>query len=215
MTQNEIYAVLRRSPLFEGMTDGEINRELQIYDVLPRSYVKGETVLSLGKPVLRFGIILSGSVQVMRDDINGQHMIMATVQAGQTFAESLCFRQETEAPVYALALGACDIYWLDASRFRRGPEARFLSILTEKTLSMNDRIQVLSKLTIRDKLNALFSLYAQSRGSEFVLPFDRESLAAYLGTNRSALSREMSRMKREGLIEYSGSRIRLLETINE
>ena len=76
---------------------------------------------------------------------------------------------------------------------------------------MNDRIQVLSKQLLRDKLTTYFSQCAvRARSRSFSIPFDRESLAAYLGVNRSALSRELSRMQREGLIRYEKNRFTLL-----
>mgnify|MGYP002736651878 FL=1 len=75
-------------------------------------------------------------------------------------------------------------------------------MLTLKTLSMNDRIQILSKPTIRQKLMTLFSQYAAREGHMFNLPFDRSDMAVYLGVNRSALSRELSLMKKEGIIDF-------------
>ncbi|MBR5380381.1 MAG: Crp/Fnr family transcriptional regulator [Clostridia bacterium] len=199
--------VLRQSPLFRGMTDEEISFELRLYQAHRRAYAKGDSLLRVGDPVKRFAIVLSGGVQVMSDDIDGHHMIMATVQPGQTFAESLCFRMADESPVYAEAIMNTEVYWLSADALREGPAARFLSMLTAKTLSMNERIRVLSKLTLRDKLMTLFMLYMRQQGPVFDLPFDRESLAAYLGVNRSALSREMSRMREEGLIDYRKNHI--------
>ncbi len=203
--------VLRLSPLFEGMTDQQISRELGVYAAFKRTYLKGDLLLRAGEPVTRFAIVLSGSVQVMSDDINGHHMIMATVAPGQTFAESLCFRHAEEAPVYAQALSTSEVYWLSADHLRDDPAARFLHMLTQKTLSMNERVQVLSQLTLRDKLSALLATYARQYGGEFDLPFDRESLASYLGANRSALSREMGNMKREGIIDFKKNHIRLLK----
>ena len=111
--------------------------------------------------------------------------------------------------MYAEAITNTEVYWLSADALREGPAARFLSMLTAKTLSMNERIRVLSKLTLRDKLMTLFTLYSHSQGSAIDLPFDRESLAAYLGVNRSALSREMSRMRAEGLIEYRKNHVEI------
>ncbi len=203
--------ILRLNPLFADMSDGEMDRELRFYDARAQEYVKGETLLEIGAPVERFAVILSGSVQVMSDDINGHHMIMITVQPGQSFAESLCFQQERESPVYAVALSNTQVLWLSADGLRQGHEARFISMLTKKTLSMNDRVQALSKLTLRDKLTTLFSQYAQQYGLSFLLPFDRESLAAYLGANRSALSRVLSQMQREGQIQIEKNRVTIVK----
>lgn len=204
MTRDAENRILRLTPLFEGMTDAEISEALRLYRAERVSYIKGETLISIGSPVDRFALVLSGSVQVMSDDLMGQHMIMITVEPGTSFAESLCFRKCRESPVYACAFTNCEIMWLhtDALEHSTGLCLRFIRLLTGKTLSMNNRVQVLSKLTIREKLLTLLSQYASKDGSRFTIPFDRDSLAAYLGTNRSALSRELSRMREDGLIEY-------------
>ncbi|MBQ6721773.1 MAG: winged helix-turn-helix domain-containing protein [Clostridia bacterium] len=84
-------------------------------------------------------------------------------------------------------------------------------MLAMKALSMNDRIQVLSRLTLRSKLTAYFTELAAAQGSNVIrLPMNREDTAAYIGTNRSALSRELSRMREEGLIDYRKNELRIL-----
>jgi len=211
MRKSGDFEALSRCTLFAGMYADEVSKALEFYSAKRASYLKGETLLSIGSAVERFAVVVSGSVQVMTDDIDGHHMIMATVEAGQTFGESLCLNHANEAPVYACAFTDCTVYWLKADMFDGSPALRFLKLITSKTLSMNERIQVLSKLTLRDKLTTLFNQLSQRDGNSFELPFDRESLAAYLGCNRSALSREMSNMKAEGLIDYHRSRITLLK----
>ena len=79
---------------------------------------------------------------------------------------------------------------------------RFIMMLSQKTLSMNDRIQVLSKPTLREKLMTLLTQYSTREGKNFNLPFDRNTMAAYLGVNRSALSRELGKMREEGRIDF-------------
>jgi CRP-like cAMP-binding protein len=80
---------------------------------------------------------------------------------------------------------------------------RFTAMLAARTLTMNDRIQILSNITIRGKLVTLFSqLAARAGAQEFAVPFDRGDMAAYLGVNRSALSRELSKMRDEGIIDF-------------
>ena len=83
-------AVLRLCPLFSDLTDEEIADTLLFYDAVSKKHPKGEFVLKAGEPVYRFGLLVSGSVHIMMDDLDGHHMIMATVLPGQTFAESLC-----------------------------------------------------------------------------------------------------------------------------
>ncbi|MBR3928668.1 MAG: Crp/Fnr family transcriptional regulator [Clostridia bacterium] len=202
-------AILRLCPLFSDLTDEEIAATLLFYDAVSKKHAKGEFVLKAGEPVFRFGLLLSGSVHIMMDDLDGHHMIMATVLPGQTFAESLCYQGAKESPVYAQTDENSEILWLSAGGLKGEMGGghcmhcrRFILMLSQKTLSMNDRIQVLSKPTLREKLMTLLTQYSTREGKNFNLPFDRNTMAAYLGVNRSALSRELSKMREEGRIDF-------------
>lgn len=212
-----MYNAMRLCPLFAGLSDEEIEAALAFFDAKRAVYKKGDMVIKPASEVTRFGLVLSGVVQIMMDDIGGNHMIMATVARGQTFAESLCYRQETVSPVYAVAAENTSLIWLRAAAVRNAGQAgacvycqRFIQMLTEKTLAMNNRIQILSKASLRDKMLTLLSQYVSSHGRTFLLPFDRNVMAAYLGTNRSALSRELSRMRAEGIIDFHKNRFTVL-----
>ena len=163
-----------------------------------------------------FGLVLEGTIQVYMDDIDGNHMIMATVTAGSTFGESLCFLRR-ESPVYIRSVTDSKVLWLSTDRIKNpggSPDSRdislstrFTAMLANRALNMNDRIQILSKLSIRDKLVTFFSQYSSQCASDsFTVPFDREDMAAYLGVNRSALSRELGRMRDEGIIDFQKNR---------
>ena len=214
MTQKEKYDIIRRCPLFENYDDGGIEAALGFYNAKEESFIKGDTILREGEAVTRFALVLSGCVQVMSGDMEGNRVIMNTVLPGQTFGESLCYRGVTRSPVQAEAFANTTLIWLRADVFNGGHCDKcnaFITMLTMKTLAMNDRIQVLSKLTLRKKLITLFSQYASREGVEFTLPFDRDTLAEYLGTNRSALSRELSKMQAEGIIEIKKNHVKLLK----
>lgn len=205
---------LRHSILFRDMRPEELAYALDFFRANRRTYEKGEIVNPLGEPLPFFGLVLSGCVQVQTDDIDGNPMIMATVTPGETFGESLHYLRRvssvyivTMADTVILTMQAQEMYPSAVQSGRNERDAalvhRFLLLLTNRTLEMNNRIQVLSKISMREKLIALFTMYANQQGSRTIrLPFDRNGLAVYLGVNRSALSRELSRMQREGLIRF-------------
>lgn len=210
--------LLGETTLFRDMGGGVLSSALMAMKADGSAYIKGEFLCRLGQPVERFGLVLTGKIQVCMDDIDGNRMIMANVTAGGTFGESLCFLHTTESPVYIVATEDAEILWLRPDdMFTAGDDklsaelrSRFTAMIAERALSMNTRIQILSKLTIRDKLIALFSSY--SAGAEsFDVPFSREDMAAYIGADRSAMSRELSKMKAEGIIEYHKENFRILK----
>lgn len=211
--------ILCSVPLFRGFDDGELDRALSFCSAVLRRYEKGTLLHRSGEPMRHFGLVLSGSVQVCTDDLDGNRMIMADVTEGVSFGESLCYLRADDPPVYIFAAEDCTILLLSCDAFFRplsdpfsvGLLRRFTSMLAARTLSMNSRIQILSKRTIREKLMTYFSELAASGATRsFTVPLSREDMAAYLGTNRSALSRELSRMQRDGLIRFRGNRFEIL-----
>ena len=211
--------ILLGSPLFKGLDKDGLDRQLKIMKAEKTCRKRGEMLQSPGVPFRRFGIVLSGAVQVCTDDIEGTRMIMAEVAPGSSFGESHCFLQTMESPVYIFASEDSELLWLstdglfsDAGTFYPDILRRFTAALAMKTLSMNNRIQVLSKLSLRGKLTAYFTELAAAQGSSVIrLPMNREDTAAYIGTNRSSLSRALAEMKEDGLIDYWKNEIRILK----
>ncbi len=206
---------LEKCPLFAGLDREKSDLALNIFGAIERSYKKGETLFCAGEELKYFGLVLEGTVQIFTDDINGDRVMMANVSSGNTFGESLCFLGTKESPVLAFAAEECRVLWLSCNRLQSPENAwlynRFSAMLAQRALDMNDRIQVLSKLSLRDKLLTLFSQYAHKNDARtFSLPFSRESLATYIGVNRSALSRELGKMQREGIIEFYKNTIKIL-----
>ena len=213
-------STLLTSPLFSGMSELEIERALKIFDAVEKQYAKNEIIAQTGTKLIRFGIVLEGTVQVNFIDIDGNLVLMASVTAGDAFAESLCWLKVQEIPVTITAFSDARVLWLDPTVLSASCDDalvcelrnRFVSILASKTLTMNDRVQVLSKPTLRQKIITFLSQYSNRFSSKtFSVPFDRESLALYLGVNRSALSRELSAMKNEGIIDFYKNTFKILK----
>lgn len=218
LTEQDL-SVLRIHPLFKGLTPEQSDRQLQVMKAEKAHSERGEMLQATGEPIRRFGIVLSGAVQVCVDDIEGNRMIMAEVAPGNSFAESLCFLRTKESPVYIFASEESELLWLSTAVLFSDPKDTFLSelqrrftaALASKALTMNNRIQVLSRLSLRGKLTAYFTELAAAQGSDEIrLPMNREDTAAYIGANRSALSRELAKMREEGLIDYKKNQIRIL-----
>ena len=210
---------LQTNPLFSGLNRADLCRQLKVMKAEKALCERGEMLQSAGAPIRRFGIVLSGAVQVCVDDIEGNRMIMAEVAPGVSFAESLCFLNTRESPVYIFASEESEVLWLSTDALFTDPadpfltelHRRFTAALAAKALTMNNRIQVLSRISLRGKLTAYFTELAAAQGSDIIrLPMNREDTAAYIGVNRSALSRELARMKDDGLIEYRKNEVRIL-----
>lgn len=211
--------LLKSSALFRGMDNDDIEKALKVFDAKSAVYNKGDLLHQPYTPMDRFGLVVSGIVQACADDIDGNRTIMSEVVPGVSFGESLCFLEINDSPVYIYALENCEILWLSAvnlfndcpDEFTLRIQKRFTATLAMRTLSMNNRIQVLSKIKIRDKLIEYFNQQSHAHGSlTFQLPINRDDLATYIGSDRSALSRELSKMKGDGIIDYYKNTIQLL-----
>lgn len=213
--------LLKKTPLFEGLTDSQLSDALAFFDARESLYEKGDTVKAIHQPFTRFALVMQGRVHVYMDDLSGEQMMMAHVEKGGQFGESLCYL-EKEEPVYAVAASPCRILWLSPEKIRRLQPGtplegllirRFIASLASRALQMNDRIQILSKKTLEDKLKAFLSIYQNRRGMAFTIPFNKTQLATYLGSNRSALSRVMGQMQKNGLFTCQGRHITLHKPI--
>ncbi|MBR2783356.1 MAG: Crp/Fnr family transcriptional regulator [Firmicutes bacterium] len=205
------YDLLRRSPLFQNMSDPGIDRALKLFQAQEARFRRGQYLCHAGEPMSRFGFVLKGAVHVFIDDVNGERFLMNSVGAGDSFGESLHFMEVRDSPIYIMAVEDTRLLWLNARQLKEASRTtetletalRFVALLAQRALTMNDRIQILTQTSIRSKLNLYFAQCANRCNSRtFTIGFNRNQLADHLAVNRSALSRELSRMKQEGLIDY-------------
>ncbi len=213
--------VFQKCILFKGLGEADFQYALDFFHAKERTFARGEA-LRLDDGIMRqFGLVLSGNIQVSMDDFDGNHMIMASVTPGITFGESLCYlgrrtfvsvRSVTSSRVLMMDTDSLKDPDRIMSPLDHDLVRRFTTMLAQRALAMNDRIQILSKPTIRRKVITLLSQYAGRSGSSVItLPFSREAMATYLGVNQSALSRELGAMQEEGMIEFKNNVFRILD----
>lgn len=209
------------SPLLEGLTRAELEEARERLTIGVRSYARGEIILHAGSRLSAFGYVLSGSVSVERLDPWGNRTILALFDAGQFFAEIYTLATSEPLPVDAVA-GTDSRIALIRPDFLSGVPSteswaaklttNLLYLSARKNLRLARRSFETAPRTIRGRLMAFLADESSSRGSlAFDLPFDRQQLADYLCVERTALSRELGRMKREGLIDFQKNHFRILE----
>ena len=204
--------------LFRDLAPEALSSALRFFDAQERAYPRGSVLKSAEARLSAFGLVLSGLVRVSMTDIDGREMLLSLVGAGQTFGEALCYLSE-DAPILIEAASDICILWLRCEGLRRAPQndeeallqQRFSAMLAKRTLKMNDRIQILSRPGIREKLMAFFTECARDAGSNvFDVPFNRAGMAAYLGVDQSALSRVLSQMQAQGILRRRKNHFELL-----
>ena len=221
--ESSYFSILKSSLLFSDFSFAEISALRQILQAGERHYEKNAHLISAGDPISAFGLLLSGAVQITMDDIDGNHILMANVAPGATFAEAMSCTGVTESPIDAIAAQECTVLWLQGApllepSFLADPlcarfSSSFIRVMADRSLRFNDRIQVLSKKTIREKLITFFSQQAvYQKSHDIVLAMDRSGLADYLGVERSALSRELSNMQKAGMLRFHKNHFTIFHT---
>lgn len=208
--------ILKKCILFRGIEEDEILSMLSCLDARVVDARMGEYIFSEGEAAKYVGIVLTGEAQIVRNDFFGNRTIVAAIMPGELFGESFACAEVEELPVSVAASENSEIMLIDCKRIITtcSSSCRFhnmiihnlLQVLANKNLAFNKKIEITSKRTTRDKLMTYLLSQAKIHGSSsFEIPFDRQELADYLGVERSAMSKEISKMKDDGLIECERS----------
>lgn len=218
----QYYDILLRCPLFEGITRQELGEMLRCLDGRILDIPRGNPVFLEGEPARFVGVVLSGTIQILRDDYYGRRSVLTLVSPGGLFGEAFACAELKALPVSAVAQTAATVLLLDRNRILAGCSGgcafhsrlvrNLMQGIARKNLSLTRKIRCMSPKTTREKLLVfLLDQAKQQSSSEFVIPYDRQSLADYLGVERSAMSAELGKLRREGLLESTGPRFRLLK----
>ena len=217
----EYFDILSQCPLFAGISRQELGRMLSCLGGKITGIAKGNPVFLEGDPAEFVGVVLSGQVQIVRTDYYGNRSVLTVVSPGGLFAEAFACAGVEALPVSAMALQTSTVLLLDCKRVLTGCSnactfhsrlvRNLLKGIAQKNLMLTSKIRCMSQKTTREKLLEFLLEQAKQHGSaEFVIPYDRQALADYLGVERSAMSAEISKLKKAGRIDCSGSRFRVL-----
>lgn len=207
-------AVLQSCPLFASISAREMIEMLSCLDAHVKRFEKNETVLRAGDAVDSIGVVLEGIVEVSREDAAGRRMILTMLDAGSLFAESFVCAGVPVSPVSVRAASDCAVLLLAFDRVMNSCShscshhrllvRNMLLVTAKKNLLLNRKIEFLMMKGMREKIAAFLLEHVKKGASSatFRIPMSRNELAEFLNVDRSALSRELSRLRGEGLIDY-------------
>lgn len=212
---------LEKCALFSGVDAAQLPALIQCLGARERAYAKDEYICRAGDAAVYVGVLLSGSAHVIKEDFWGNRTILTHIAPGELFAEAFSCGGAVTLPVSVVATQSASVLLVDFKKvvnscdtdcgFHTRLVLNMLRILAGKNAQLTQKMELLSMRTTREKLLAFLSAQAvQQGGGTITLPFNRQELADFLYVERSALSRELSGMKKEGLIDYSKNRFRLL-----
>ena len=198
-------------PLFRGVPAEELPALLARASARTCAFQKGELLLRRGDVTRRLGLVLEGTVHIIREDFWGSRSIVGLAGPGEVFAESYALAGEPlEVSVLAAAPGAALFLEADGLTDAR-LTANLLHLLARKNLMLTRKMRHMARRTTRDKLLSYLSAQALAAGSsEFDIPMDRQQLADYLAVDRSAMSAALGKLRDEGVLTFRKNHFRLL-----
>lgn len=215
-------SVLKKSIIFNGLSDEEIRATL--IDLTPKkiSCEKGNFIIRNGDIIKSFGIMISGKAIVIKEDFWGNRSVISELLSGDIFAETFACLKNSTAEISVEALEKTEVMFFNVEKILEGNIKRedcqrkiirnMLVNLAKKNLNFTRKIEHIKKKTIRDKLLSYLSGESMKNNSlTFEIPFNRQQLADYLSVDRSALSTEIGKLQKDGIVKCKKNKFTLLQ----
>ena len=198
------------NPLFQNILPEDIPVMLKRLHAYTKSYPKEEYIRHAGDPADFIGIVESGSIHVLQDDYYGNRNITASISEGSLFGEAFVCAGIPHLPVDIVAAEDCNIMFLNGKKLLNTCDN-----VAQNNMYLNQKIKYTSRKTTREKLMAYLTDQAKMKGSnDFTISFNRQELADYLGVERSAMSAELGKLTKLGILQTQRSHFTLLKPLD-
>lgn len=212
--------VMQDSKLFRGMSGDDISAMLECLSAVRRKFDRGEYIYRTGDTVSKAAMVLEGAVHIGREDYWGNKSLIAEAVPGELIGEVFNFLDDDPITVDAVAVKDTEVVFLDLRRvfavcsnmcpYHAKLMENFVQVLVMKNRELSAKMEHLSQRSTREKLISYLSEQSlRHRGPEFDIPFNRQQLADFLSVDRSAMSKELGRLRDEGTIEFDRNHFRL------
>mgnify|MGYP001238894638 FL=1 len=213
---------LEKCLLFRGIPSEQLSTMLECIKPKIESYKKNQYITFMEDKFTGVGIVLEGEVILAKENAAGNRVIIDVVKPGEIFGEMIAFAQKKVWPVTALAQSSCTIMFMPPDKIigecpkmcesHRQLIMNMLSVVSEKAINLNRKVEYLAMKSLRAKLSRfLLEQYKKTGKPMFVMPLNRNELSDFLNVSRPSLSREMCRMRDEGIIDFYRSSIQILD----
>ena len=208
--------------LFSGISRDELPHTLRCLNAKIKSYKKGEYVAIADTAFDGIGLVLFGEVAIVKETVSGNRNILAMFKSREMFGEVIAFSEVKLWPATVIAQSDSHILYLQAQNIlgfcdklctsHQHLIANMLKIISKKTLVLNKKIEYLSLKSMRGKLSKyLLEQYKKSGNLTFSMTFNREELADFLNVSRPSMSRELGKMRDEGILEFYKVSLKILD----
>ena len=211
---------VKDSILIKGIKTQELSSMLGCLRGVIKKYDKGETVISEGQKLNKFGLLIEGKLQIVQYDYLGNKSVISVIEPKQIFGEAFAYVNKNSS-LDVETTEKSKVLFLDSDKlstpcehcctFHKQLVKNLLFIISNKNVNLTQKIECMSKRTTKEKLLTFLSLESiKNNSKEFTILLDRQALADYLGVERSAMSAELSKLRKDGIIECEKNWFKLL-----
>lgn len=222
-SMEKIIDLIYETPIFKGVDKDQIYHVIKCLKGVIKEYDKEEYIYRTGENIKKFGLVISGMVDIVVPLPSGDSYLIKRNYSKDIFGEAFAASKMNMGTMEIISKNKSEILFLEIPKaitekaccrnpFKYVVMENLMILIAENNIFLNNKNQLISQKKLRDKILMYFySLKNSLVNDEIFIPFNREELANYLVADRSALSRELSRMKKEGIIEINGSKIHIIE----
>ncbi len=218
------FDILRGVAIFENIDEKQLDNLLECLGSKVQEYPKNDVIFMAGSSISSVGIVLSGTAQIVKEDVMGNRTLVSELVEGDIFGEAFACANVSRIPVTVLTTTGCEVLFIQFSRivttctsacgFHTTLIKNMLQLIARKNILLNNRMDILSQRTTREKLAAYFSMQMKKSGkNKFKIPFSRDELADFLCVNRSALSRELCNMRDENILSFNKNEFEIHQSV--
>ena len=210
--------------IVQDITNGEVEAMIHCFRMRRARFEAGRTICVYGECQGEVGVLLRGRADLIRFDQEGNRTILEQLESGGVFGEELTFVPALGDCVEVVSGGDCEVLFMEYAHIMKRCEKacahhsklvqNMFRLVAEQVRRLSCRVEVLSRRSIREKLQCYFRLCRlEAESDTFQLPFTLSALADYISTDRSAMMRELKKMREEGLVTIEGKKVTLREAL--
>lgn len=215
------FDVLKKCPLFKNIEGDKLKDFIICLNAKAEKFAKKHTVIAEGAPAEYIGVVLSGSVQVIQIDYLGNRSILSVAKTSDIFCVAFACAEAKSIPITVVAAEPSEVMLINRNRVmytcsntcgcHKQMLLNLIRELANKNIAFQQKLEVVSKRSTREKLMTYLTLQSKKTDSQTVtIPFNRQELADYLEVDRSGLSAEISKLRKENILIAEKNRFTLL-----
>lgn len=205
---------MKKNILFKNIIPEDLEKMLACFSAYKKQFEKDEYIWRYGDTVNEIGVVSKGGVNIIKEDFWGNRAIIAKLTEGDVFGEAFAFSMEKRLDVSVVAYEKTEIQFLDCKKilfscdngcgFHRTLTENMIRMISEKNIMLTRKMEHIMKKTTREKiLSYLSEIAVRNNSNTFTINLNRQEMADYLSVDRSALSNELSKLRKEGILDFN------------